>query len=102
MKFIREPIIDSSGKLTGFLPFANKDAFIPRSPQQQLHSLRSQLFDPAKGFPFQNCNVGRSNFGDSKKYFYITPKRTNKPFQTQNHPKYSLLRPFEVSLKTHH
>ena len=31
MKFIREPIIDSLGKLTGFLPFANKDAFIPAS-----------------------------------------------------------------------
>ena len=32
MKFIREPIIDSLGKLTGSLPLASKDAFIPPKP----------------------------------------------------------------------
>ena len=31
MKLIKEPIIDSSGKVTGFLLIANKDAFIPAS-----------------------------------------------------------------------
>ena len=31
MKFIKEPIIDSSGNVTGFWPFANKEAFIPAS-----------------------------------------------------------------------
>ena len=31
MKFIREPIIDSLGKLTVCFPLANKDAFIPAS-----------------------------------------------------------------------